>query len=65
MKTGYDAERVVSVSLQFPETAAYTADHKASLVRDFAVGRRHCLASAQPPARARRTTRAEDAPRYH
>ena len=35
MATGYDAERVVSVNLQFPETAAYTADYKASLVRDL------------------------------
>ena len=35
METGYDAERVVSVSLQFPETAAYTAEYKASLVRDL------------------------------
>jgi predicted permease len=35
METGYDAERVVSVSLHFPETAAYTADYKASLVRDL------------------------------
>ena len=29
METGYDAERVVSVSLQFPETAAYTTEYKA------------------------------------
>ena len=35
METGYDAERVVSVSLQFPETAAYTTEYKGSLVRDL------------------------------
>ena len=35
METGNDAERVVSVSLHFPETAAYTADYRASLVRDL------------------------------
>ena len=35
METGYNAERVVSVSLQFPETAAYTTEYKGSLVRDL------------------------------
>jgi predicted permease len=35
METGYDAERVVSVNLHFPETAVYTADYKAALVRDL------------------------------
>jgi predicted permease len=35
METGYDTERVISVSLQFPETAAYTTEYKASLVRDL------------------------------
>ena len=35
METGYDTERVVSVSLHFPETAAYTTEYKASLVRDL------------------------------
>ncbi len=35
METGYDAERVISVSLHFPETAAYTTEYKGSLVRDL------------------------------
>jgi predicted permease len=35
METGYDAERVVSVSLQFPETAAYTTEYKGALLRDL------------------------------
>ena len=35
METGYDTERVISVSLHFPETAAYTTEYKASLVSDL------------------------------
>ncbi len=35
METGYDAERVVDVSLRFPESAGYTAEYKAALVRDL------------------------------
>jgi len=37
MATGYDVERVVQVSLQFPEGRTYTADHKAALVRDVRI----------------------------
>jgi putative ABC transport system permease protein len=35
MNTGYDGERVVDLSLQFPEGSQYTAGHKAVLVRDL------------------------------
>ena len=35
MNTGYDGDRVVDLSLQFPEESKYTADYKAVLVRDL------------------------------
>jgi predicted permease len=35
MSTGYDGNRVVDLSLQFPEDSKYTADYKAFLVRDL------------------------------
>jgi macrolide transport system ATP-binding/permease protein len=35
MNTGYDAGHVVDLSLQFPEDASYTADHRSALVRDL------------------------------
>ncbi|MGA8597717.1 MAG: ABC transporter permease [Bryobacteraceae bacterium] len=35
MNTGYDGDRVVDLSLQFPEESKYTANHKAALVRDL------------------------------
>ncbi|MPZ18273.1 MAG: FtsX-like permease family protein [Luteitalea sp.] len=35
MDTGYDGERVINVSLQFPEERTYTADYRAALVRDI------------------------------
>ncbi len=34
MDTGYDLEHLVEVSLQFPEEPIYTADYKASVMRD-------------------------------
>ena len=37
MATGYDVERVVQVSLEFPEERAYTADYKAAVVRDLRI----------------------------
>ena len=38
METGYDAERVISVSLHFPETAAYTTEYKVPSCATFAAG---------------------------
>lgn len=35
MDTGYDDERVIDVSLQFPEQQNYTAEYRAALVRDL------------------------------
>lgn len=35
METGYDAERVIDLSLQFPEGRTYTAEHKAVLIREL------------------------------
>jgi len=35
MNTGYNADHVIDLSLQFPEESKYTADHKAVLVRDL------------------------------
>jgi predicted permease len=35
MDTGYDAERVIDLSLQFPEESKYTAERRAVLVRDL------------------------------
>ena len=64
METGYETERVISVSLHFPETAAYTTGTRLPSCATFAAGPQHCLASALSPARARRTTTAEDVPRY-
>ena len=34
MDTGYDVERVVDVSLQFPEERSHAADYRSALVRD-------------------------------
>jgi predicted permease len=33
METGYDDAHTIDLTLQFPETAAYTAEHKAALIR--------------------------------
>jgi macrolide transport system ATP-binding/permease protein len=35
MDTGYSGDRVIDLSLQFPEESQYTADHKTALVRDL------------------------------
>jgi len=35
MNTGYYGDRIVDLSLQFPEKSKYTADHQAVLVRDL------------------------------
>ncbi len=35
MNTGYDGERIVDLTLQFPEESKYTAEHQAVLVRDL------------------------------
>jgi predicted permease len=35
MGTGYDTDRVIELSLQFPEELQYTAEHKALIVRDL------------------------------
>jgi predicted permease len=35
MDTGYHGDRVIDLSVQFPEDSSYTADHKAALVRDL------------------------------
>jgi len=35
METGYEAEHVIDLSLRFPESRSYTAEHRAALVRDL------------------------------
>jgi macrolide transport system ATP-binding/permease protein len=35
METGYDDAHVIDLSLQFPESAEYTPDHKDALIRDL------------------------------
>jgi len=35
MATGYDGDRVVDLSIQFPEESKYTADYRAVLIRDL------------------------------
>jgi predicted permease len=35
MSTGYDGEHVVEIALTFPVESKYTADHKATLIRDL------------------------------
>lgn len=35
MDTGYRADRVIDLRVQFPEGSSYTAEHKASLIRDL------------------------------
>jgi len=35
METGYDADHVIALNLQFPEESKYSADQKAALVRDL------------------------------
>jgi len=35
MDTGYDGDRVIELSLQFPEESKYAADHQALLVREL------------------------------
>jgi hypothetical protein len=37
MDTGYPADRVVDLSLQFPEGPSYTADHRGALVRELRI----------------------------
>ena len=65
MTTGYDAERVVSVSLHFRRPPPTRPTTRLLSCGIFAAGWPHCLASAQSPARERRTTTAEDEPRCH
>jgi putative ABC transport system permease protein len=55
MDTGYDAERVIDLSVKFPEDVTYTAGHKAALVRDL---RRRLL--AMPGVTAITSARAPD-----
>ena len=35
METGYDGDRVIDVSLAFPEESTYTTDHRAAVARDL------------------------------
>jgi predicted permease len=57
MSTGYDANRVIDLSLTFPEESGYTADHKAAVVR----GLRRRLA-VLPGVAAVTSARAPDEP---
>ena len=64
MDTGYDGERVISVSLQFPEMPPTRPSTRLPSCATSAAGSQRCLASARSPARERRATTAGDAPRY-
>ena len=55
MNTGYDGDRVVDLSLQFPEESKYTANHQAVLVRDL-----RARLAALPGVAAITTARAPD-----